>query len=89
MTAGTVKTIPEVRDALVSLIASKNVPTANYKSYASESVDGRLLDAKVARRISAAESFGHDAGAPSGALRSCRSASHTPVPGVGSRMPAL
>ena len=88
LTAGTVKTIPEARNALVSLIASMDVPTANYKAYASESVDGRLLDAKVARGASAAESFGHDAGAPSGALRSRGSAPHTLVSGVGSRMPA-
>ena len=87
--SGNVKTIPEVRNALISLIASKDVPTARYKAYASESVDGRILDAKVAGESSAVESFGHDAGAPSGALHSRRSASHTSVSGVETRMPAV
>ena len=73
LTSGNVKTIPEVRNALISLIASKDVPTARYKAFASESVDGRILDAKVAGESSAVESFGRDAGAPSGALHSCGS----------------
>ena len=73
LTAGEIKTVPEARAALISLIASMEIPTARYKAYASESVDGRILDAKVAGESSAVESFGRDAGAPSGALHSCGS----------------
>ena len=89
LTAGTMKTLPDCRQGLISLIAAKGVPVESWTRFASNSVDLEILDAKVASRGSASGSFGQVAGAPPGALRSDGSASHPSWSDVGSQsMPA-
>ena len=48
LTTGTIKTRQDCRDALLSMIAAKNIAAASWSRYASVSVDKELLDAKVA-----------------------------------------
>ena len=68
LTAGDVKTVPEARRALIQLIAARDVPIRKWIAYQDRAVDQDITARKVAN--SAVGTFGHDAGAQSGAVHS-------------------
>ena len=69
--AGTVKTMNDARNALVSLIAAQNVPAQEFHDHLSTQIDSQSLEVKKKVAESATNTFGHVTGAPSGAVRSC------------------
>ena len=68
LTTGDVKTVPEARQAMIQLFAARAVATRRWIEYESKAVDKDIIARKVAN--SAVGTFGHDAGAPSGAVHS-------------------
>ena len=68
LTSGDAKTVPEARQALIQLIAARDVPIRKWIAYQDRAVDQDITARKVAN--SAVGTFGHDAGARSGAVHS-------------------
>ena len=71
LTTGSVKTLQDCKDGLISLIAAGTVPVESWTRYESNAVDLQILDAKRghADQANMSESFGQVAGAHQGALR--------------------
>ena len=68
LTAGNVKTIPEARQAMIQLMAARDVQIQRWAAYKGLAADEAIADQKVA--VSAMGTFGHVAGAPAGAAHS-------------------
>ena len=60
LTAGSVKTIPEARQALIQLMAARNVQIRRWTAYVNQAVDTEITEKKVA--ASAMGTFGQVAG---------------------------
>lgn len=72
LTAGTVKTMDDAREALVSLIAARDVQVREFHDHVSAEIESQSLDVKKKKVAECATgSFGQVAGAPPGAARSC------------------
>ena len=70
LTEGTIKTLPDAKKALTQLIAARRVETAKWLMFTNTTVDQKLLAEKVAAGSGASATFGHAAGAQTGAGRS-------------------
>ena len=77
LTSGNVKTIPEARQALIQLIAARNVQIRRWTAYINQAVDTEITEKKVA--ASAMGTFGQVAGVPTGAAHSMEDLRDVPL----------
>lgn len=77
LTAGDVKTIPEARQALIQLMAARNVQIRRWTAHINQAVDTEIAVKKVA--ASAMGTFGQVAGAPTGAAHSMEDLRDVPL----------
>ena len=70
LTEGAIKTFADAKEALIRLIAARQIEAAKWLAFTNQTVDQKFLAEKVAAGSGASVTFGHAAGAQSGADRS-------------------